>query len=146
MGINALVKPMLVSTSSTSSFTFFPNVQTTFWPIIYGTQDSVISASQASEFRSDVLTPLKILDGLWYGGISLASVAGIACIILFLCAICVRRHKHSKQQVEEEEGVDGEQAEGGDSVRDELPQGDSTAPLLNPRVSRLSVQVADPAF
>ena len=73
IGVNVLIGPRAGPGRG-----FFPDVQSRILPVIWGSQDGVITPSEADEFKGQVYTAGKALEGLRWGGISLAIASVIA--------------------------------------------------------------------
>lgn len=82
--------------NGTQYITALPNVTAVFLPIAWLSQDSVVTADQASAFRSDVYTPLVVIKSVFWGGVAFASLAGAAALVLMGTAVCRRRSLQAK--------------------------------------------------
>jgi hypothetical protein len=92
IGVNILVAPTTTSWFGIP-FTFFENVTAVYLPVAWGGQDSGISDSQASQFKSQLLVNVQIITGIRYGGMALAIAAGVAALGLAIGACCLRRRR-----------------------------------------------------
>jgi hypothetical protein len=87
VGINVFVQPTTITPPLAAPFTYFAGVTPVYVPLVWGGQDSTPSANQAAAFTSGVYVGLRVLAGLRWGGVALASVALLACFA-FLLGVC----------------------------------------------------------
>jgi len=107
VAINARVAPLTGQPFLQPAFTFFNGVTPVYLPLAYGSQDSSINDQQADLFHSQVGVAIIVMKAMFWGGIALAAAGAAACIALVTAALCVRKRRLAKLQLQYG-GVDAE--------------------------------------
>lgn len=158
VAVNLRVAPLTATGIFGAQYTFFAGLTPVFFPVLWGSQDSTVSSSQATEFISAVYTPLRILEALRWGGGAIAILGAVIAVVLVAIACCIRRRKALQEaaaaSASGDEGddvttvADMDREASGDAAAALSPgapvnAGDLAYPLLAPTPAR-SLQVRSP--